>query len=89
VHATPSSQLAGHGIEAESGSQVSWFSGSTMPLPHVAEQSSSFPALQVGGQQPSPFWHVSMSSRLHADEQLSWLPLKRPRRHKAILLQAA
>ena len=40
-------------------SQVS--PGSTTPFPQVAEQSSSFEALQPDGQQPSPSLHWVMS----------------------------
>jgi hypothetical protein len=70
VHATPSSQLAGH--EA-GGSQVSPLS--TTLLPQLAEQSMSVVKLQPAGQQPSPELQMTMALKLQATLQVAALPV--------------
>jgi len=69
VHATPSSQLAGH--EA-GGSQVSPLS--TTLLPQLAEQSASVVKLQPAGQQPSPELQMTMALKVHATLQVAVFP---------------
>jgi hypothetical protein len=71
VQALPSSQLAGQVLI---GSQVS--PGSTMPFPHVAEQSESLAAVQPDGQQPSPPEQAAMGVLEHDTLQVSALPLR-------------
>jgi len=55
-------------------SQVS--DGSTMPLPHVEEQSLSFAAVHPLGQHPSPLAHAVRGVLVHWKEHASTVPVE-------------